>query len=110
MGKRYHVAAGTCPACGSVNTADFGHTDFGDDVQTQSAQCRVCKFTWKEVVDTFFAGVDIDGKFYPTKSLRTIKIEIRGGCLVDVSGLPDGWRYKLIDWDDREEERTKKRS
>lgn len=29
----------------------------------------------------------------------TITIEISGGCLTDVSGLPEGWNYKLIDHD-----------
>lgn len=31
---------------------------------------------------------------------KTIEIEILGGVLVDVRNLPDGWNYKLIDWDD----------
>ena len=30
---------------------------------------------------------------------KLITIEIRGGCLVDVSNLPPGWDYELIDYD-----------
>jgi len=29
----------------------------------------------------------------------TITIEVRGGNLEDVTGLPEGWDYTLIDWD-----------
>lgn len=30
---------------------------------------------------------------------REITIEISGGVLTDVAGLPDGWTYKLVDHD-----------
>lgn len=33
------------------------------------------------------------------KPYQTITIEIKSGCLVEVSGLPTGWGYDLIDWD-----------
>lgn len=29
----------------------------------------------------------------------TITIEVSGGCVVDVSGLPEGWTYELNDHD-----------
>ena len=40
---------------------------------------------------------------------KTIKIYIEGGCLLDVIGLPPGYNYELIDYDnvidyDNEEE------
>lgn len=35
---------------------------------------------------------------------KTITIVIEGGCLVDVSGLPDGWDYELIDHDNLDAE------
>lgn len=34
----------------------------------------------------------------------TITIEIEGGCLIDVSGLPFGWDYELIDHDIEDED------
>ena len=30
---------------------------------------------------------------------RTIIIEVRGGVVIDVRGLPEGWEYELIDHD-----------
>lgn len=35
----------------------------------------------------------------PAAGIGTITIEISGGCLTDVSDLPEGWDYKLVDWD-----------
>lgn len=32
-----------------------------------------------------------------------IEIEISGGCLTSVNGLPEGWTYTLIDHDNEEE-------
>jgi hypothetical protein len=29
-----------------------------------------------------------------------IKIEVKGGCVVKVSNLPNGWFYEIIDHDD----------
>jgi len=37
---------------------------------------------------------------------KTIKIYIEGGCLLDVTNLPPGYNYQLIDYDN--EETTKK--
>ena len=30
---------------------------------------------------------------------KTIVIEVKGGLVIDVRNLPDGWNYDLIDWD-----------
>ena len=38
------------------------------------------------------------------KSKHIITIEIEGGCLIDVSGLPFGWDYELIDHDIEDED------
>jgi len=35
---------------------------------------------------------------------HTITIEIQGGCLIDVSGLPFGWDYELIDYDNEDDD------
>ena len=35
----------------------------------------------------------------PRTGSQVITIEIEGGVLTDVTGLPDGWEYKLIDHD-----------
>lgn len=34
---------------------------------------------------------------------RTLCIEVQGGVVVDVYGLPVGWTYDLADWDNVEE-------
>ena len=36
--------------------------------------------------------------------MPTIRIEVEGGCVTNVSGLPDGWDYELIDYDEPDEE------
>ena len=33
-----------------------------------------------------------------------IKIEVYGGCVTEVSGLPDGWVYEIVDHDHLEEQ------
>ena len=32
--------------------------------------------------------------------MNTIVVVTRGGCLVDVKGLPEGWTWDVLDWDD----------
>lgn len=51
------------------------------------------------------AIMEYEGELEPSEptATGTVTIEISGGCLTDVSGLPDGWTYELIDHDDREE-------
>ena len=34
--------------------------------------------------------------------MKTIKIYIEGGCLLDVTDLPPGYDYELIDYDNEE--------
>jgi len=36
--------------------------------------------------------------------VKTIKIEVRAGCVTEVSGLPEGYDYEIIDYDIQEEE------
>jgi hypothetical protein len=36
---------------------------------------------------------------------KTIKIEVYGGCVTKVAGLPDGYDYEIIDHDHLEEEK-----
>ena len=33
-----------------------------------------------------------------------IKIEVYGGCVTEVTGLPDGWEYEIVDHDHLEEQ------
>ena len=35
-----------------------------------------------------------------------IKIEVYGGCVTEVSGLPDGWDYEIVDHDHLEAEQN----
>ena len=28
---------------------------------------------------------------------KTIKIEVYGGCVTEVTGLPEGWEYEIVD-------------
>ncbi len=35
---------------------------------------------------------------------KTIKIEVYGGCVTEVTGLPKGYDYEIIDHDHNEEE------
>jgi len=34
---------------------------------------------------------------------NSIKIEVYGGCVTEVTGLPDGWDYEIVDHDHLEE-------
>ena len=34
---------------------------------------------------------------------KTIKIEVYGGCVTEVTGLPEGWEYEIIDHDHLED-------
>ena len=35
---------------------------------------------------------------------KTIKIEVYGGCVTEVTGLPEGWEYEIVDYDHIEAE------
>ena len=35
---------------------------------------------------------------------KTIKIEVYGGCVTEVTGLPEGWEYETVDHDHLEAE------
>jgi|TARA_R100000654_G_scaffold40899_1_gene66991 hypothetical protein len=34
---------------------------------------------------------------------NSIKIEVYGGCVTEVTGLPEGWEYEIVDHDHLEE-------
>ena len=34
---------------------------------------------------------------------KRIKIEVYGGCVTEVTGLPEGWEYEIVDYDHQEE-------
>ena len=36
--------------------------------------------------------------------MNTVVIEVKGGTVVDVRNLPEGWKYEVIDHDVMEEE------
>ena len=38
--------------------------------------------------------------------MKTIKIEVYGGCVTEVTGLPEGYDYEIIDYDHLEEEKN----
>ena len=35
---------------------------------------------------------------------KRIKIEVYGGCVTEVTGLPEGWEYEIVDYDHIEAE------
>ena len=35
---------------------------------------------------------------------NSIKIEVYGGCVTEVTGLPEGWDYEIVDHDHLEEQ------
>ena len=35
---------------------------------------------------------------------KTIKIEVYGGCVTEVTGLPEGYDYEIVDHDHKEAE------
>ena len=39
---------------------------------------------------------------------KTIKIYVEGGCVTDVTDLPEGYDYEIIDYDNIEAEETEK--
>ena len=51
------------------------------------------------VSDCQFMYGDIEVKDH--RAPRTIAIEVSGGCVTDVHGLPDGWSYDIADWDEQ---------
>ena len=38
---------------------------------------------------------------------KTIKIEVYGGCVTEVTGLPEGYDYEIVDHDHKEAEGEK---
>ena len=38
--------------------------------------------------------------------MKTIKIEVYGGCVTEVTGLPEGYDYEIIDYDHLEEQQA----
>ena len=41
--------------------------------------------------------------------MKTIKIEVYGGCVTDVSGLPEGYDYEIVDHDHLAAEKEKEK-
>ena len=39
---------------------------------------------------------------------KTIKVYVEGGCVTDVTDLPEGYDYEIIDYDNIEAEETEK--
>ena len=39
---------------------------------------------------------------------KTIKVYVQGGCVRDVTGLPEDYDYEIIDYDNIEAEETEK--
>ena len=39
---------------------------------------------------------------------KTIKVYVEGGCVTDVTDLPEGYDYEIIDYDNIEAEQTEK--
>ena len=37
---------------------------------------------------------------------KTIKIEVYGGCVTEVTGLPEGWESEIVDHDHLEAEQN----
>ena len=37
---------------------------------------------------------------------KTIKIAVYGGCVTEVTGLPEGWEYEIVDHDHLEAEQN----
>ena len=37
---------------------------------------------------------------------KTIKIEVYGGCVTEVTGRPEGWEYESVDHDHLEAEQN----
>ncbi len=38
-----------------------------------------------------------------TMKTKTIKIEVYGGCVTEVTGVPEGYDYEIVDYDDEEQ-------
>jgi len=45
----------------------------------------------------------IKAKIEELKKTNTIIIEVMGGVVQEVSNLPEGWLYQIIDYDDEAE-------
>lgn len=105
---------GRCPYCGGMQI-EGGHIAVEDGFCGQPVGCNDCGKSWEDVYElvgvtpdptrsdthpsTIYADEDgpIDD---PGPMPREIEIEISGGVLVDVRGMPEGMTYKLLDRDD----------
>ena len=60
-----------------------------------SASAKVVEWTIREVINRL---EDCAAKIN-AKSDTTIKIEVEGGCVHDVTNLPEGWSWEVNDHD-----------
>lgn len=43
---------------------------------------------------------ELKNKLRAAMNPRTLCVEVSGGVVQDVHGLPEGWSYELADWDE----------
>lgn len=95
-----------------MNNSD-GVDDEPDEVEAVVVDSPVAKpSVFRGFLERLAAGIEfeqahIEPAIEQTQEMQripkgTIKIQISGGVLTDVSGLPPGWTYMLVDWDDFE--------
>jgi hypothetical protein len=106
-----------CPHCGSEDrfrieaktvftVTDDGTDDHGDVEWDDGsyAECTECHHSG--MLKDFRADdgeADSGGNASPPDETRTVRIEVRGGVVQEVSNLPPGWAYHIVDYDDAEE-------
>ena len=127
-----HITIHGASTCSKMRDDEFGgfaHVITRDDVRSLSTwqwlagqtgqrtvppdpldACRMVVDRW-EHGDLAEAARDLrarrrpgHGSALPAAEARTIRIEVRGGVVQEVSNVPPGWDYEIVDHDDLESE------
>lgn len=99
------VSTGTCPHCGE-DTQWKASLDWDGDDRRELWSCSGCG---SDVIYRFSLGsaYHVDTKeifdIEPDNPEHVIQVTIEGGALTDVTGLPEGWTYRLLDLDNTTE-------
>ena len=73
------------------------------DHLTENEQIKLSKALFRFANDELADPKIMVCHIVPAGVKKEIKIEVGGGCVQDVSNLPPGWNYEVIDYDNKEE-------
>ena len=96
-----HITIHGSATCSKMREGEFGGFAYvitRDDVRSHS--------TWEWIATQTGGSAEAVANAALVAEVRTIRIEVRGGVVQEVSGVPPGWAYEIVDHDDRESERN----